>query len=114
MALYGQRLRVEIDYRHVKTTLEMEQFEVKTSDMFRKELAAGLLTYNLICALMVKAAQIGHLLPSQLSFARCWRRIRDTLFQHPRTRLSAGRHSKLFTPTISAMPTPSPTQQSSP
>jgi len=49
----------------------MEQFEVKTSDMFRKELAAGLLTYNLICALMVKAAQIGHLLPSQLSFARC-------------------------------------------
>jgi hypothetical protein len=81
VALYGQRLRVEIDYRQVKTTLEMDQFEVKTSDMFRKELAAGLLTYNLICALMVKAAQIGHLLPSQLSFAQCWRRIRDTLFQ---------------------------------
>jgi hypothetical protein len=81
VALYGQRLRVEIDYRQVKTTLEMEQFEVKSTDMFRKELAAGLLTYNLICALMVKAAQIGHLLPRQLSFARCWRRIRDTQFQ---------------------------------
>ena len=79
--LYGQRLRVEIDYRHIKTTLEMEQFEVKSAEMFRKELAAGLLTYNLICGLMVKAAQIGQLLPSQLSFARCWRRIRHTLFQ---------------------------------
>lgn len=79
--LYGQRLRVEIDYRHVKTTLEMEQFESKSAEMFRKELAAGLLAYNLICGLMVKAAKIGQLLPSQLSFARCWRRIRHALFQ---------------------------------
>lgn len=81
VALYGQRLRVEIDYRHLKTTLEMEEFEVQSTALFRKELAAGLLTYNLICAFMVKAALIADLPPSQLSFSRCWRRIQDFLLK---------------------------------
>ena len=81
VALYGQRLRVEIDYRHLKTTLEMEEFDVQSTALFRKELAAGLLTYNLICAFMVKAALIAELPPSQLSFSRCWRRIQKALLQ---------------------------------
>ena len=81
VALYGQRLRVEIDYRHLKTTLDMEEFEVQSMALFRKELAAGLLTYNLICAFMVKAAVIADLPPSQLSFSRCWRRIQDFLLK---------------------------------
>ena len=38
-------------------------------------------TYNLICAFMVKAALIADLLPSQLSFSRCLRRIRDALLK---------------------------------
>jgi len=79
--LYGQRLQVEIDYRHIKTTLDMEEFDVQSAAMFRKELAAGLLTYNLICACMVKAAQIAGLPPSRLSFSQCLRRIRDALTQ---------------------------------
>jgi len=81
VALYGQRLQVEIDYRHIKTTLEMEDFDVQSTAMFRKELAAGLLTYNLICAFMVKAALIADLPPSKLSFSRCLRRIRDALLK---------------------------------
>lgn len=79
--LYGQRLQVEIDYRHIKTTMEMEEFDVHSAAMFRKELAAGLLAYNLICASMVKAAMIGDLPPSKLSFSRCWRRVRDVLLK---------------------------------
>ena len=79
VALYGQRLRVEIDLRHIKSTLAMEEFQVKSVQMFRKELVAGLLAYNLICAVMVKAAQLADLLPSQLSFKRCWRRITEIL-----------------------------------
>jgi hypothetical protein len=79
--LYGQRLRVEIKLRHLKTTLAMEEFQVQSAQMFRKELAAGLLAYNLICAVMVKAAQMAHLLPSQLSFKQCWRRITHVLHQ---------------------------------
>ena len=79
IALYGLRWEVEINYRHIKTTLEMDEFNVKSPDLFRKELAAGLLTYNLICALITQAALKANLSPSQLSFQRCYRRIRDLL-----------------------------------
>ncbi|MBO1348856.1 MAG: IS4 family transposase [Hormoscilla sp. GUM202] len=79
--LSGQRWEVEVDYRYIKTTLEMEEFDVKTAEMFRKELAAGLLTYNLICALMTKAAIKAGIRPNQLSFSCCWRRMRDILLQ---------------------------------
>jgi hypothetical protein len=78
-ALYGERWQVELDYRHIKTVLEMDTFAVQSSAMVRLELAAGLLTYNLICGLIVRAAQHANVRPQQLSFARCWRRIRDTL-----------------------------------
>ena len=79
-ALSGQRLQVEICFRHLKTSLDMEEFAVKSVAMFRKELAVGLIAYNLICALMVKAGQLAALPPSRLSFCRCWRRIREALF----------------------------------
>ncbi len=59
----------------------MEEFDVKTAEMFRKELAAGLLTYNLICALMLKAEIKADIKPNQLSFSCCWRRLRDILTQ---------------------------------
>ena len=70
-ALYQRRWEGEIDYRHLKTTLEMEEFAVKTPAMFQKELAAGLLTYNLICAWITKAALAAGLTPQELSFSRC-------------------------------------------
>jgi hypothetical protein len=76
-ALYAQRWAGELDYRHVKTTLEMEEFDVKSPELFRKELAAGLLTYNLICAWMTKAAQSAGVAPTDLSFSRSARRLRD-------------------------------------
>ena len=78
-ALYGLRWHVELDYRRIKVTLEMAQFAVQSAAMFQLELAVGLLTYNLICALMVKAAQRANVSPWQLSFNRCWRRIREVL-----------------------------------
>jgi hypothetical protein len=78
--LYGQRLQVEICLRHIKTSLDMEEFAVKSVAMFRKELTVGLIAYNLICALMVKAGQMANLPPAKLSFCQCWRRIRDALF----------------------------------
>jgi len=74
--LYNLRWQVEIDLRVVKTTLEMEQFEVKSADIFKKELTAGLLTYNLIRAFMVKAAIKVGIEVIKLSFSRCFRRIR--------------------------------------
>jgi hypothetical protein len=79
VALYGLRWQVEIDYRHIKTTLAMDEFTAQTPEMFRKELAAGLLTYNLICATLVQAAERAQLTPNRLSFQRALRRVRDAL-----------------------------------
>ena len=79
VALYGLRWHVEVDYQHIKTTLEMDEFTAQTPEMFRKELAGGLLTYNLICATLVQAAQRAHLAPNRLSFRRGMRRVRDAL-----------------------------------
>ena len=77
--LYAQRWQVEIHFRHIKTTLELDFFDVRSADMFRKELAAGVLTYNLICVLITRAAQKAKLLPRELSFKQCMRRIHSFL-----------------------------------
>ena len=77
--LYARRWDVELDLRHVKTTLDMEILTGKSVDMVRKELWAGLLAYNLIRGLMGRAAQRAGVAPGALSFACCWRRIVDTL-----------------------------------
>ena len=79
VALYGLRWQVELDYRHIKTSMAMDEFTAQTAEMFRKELAAGLLTYNLICATLVQAAQRAQLAPNRLSFQRALRRVRDAL-----------------------------------
>jgi len=78
-AVYGLRWHAEVNYRRIKMTLEMAEFAVQSAAMYQLELAVGLLTYNLICALMVKAAQRAGISPWQLSFSRCWRRIREAL-----------------------------------
>lgn len=79
VALYGLRWQVEVDYRHIKTTMAMDEFTAQTADMFRKELAAGVLTYNLICATLVQAAHRAQVAPNRLSFQRGLRRVRDAL-----------------------------------
>jgi len=77
--LYTRRWDVELDLRHIKTTLDMDTLTGKSVDMVRKELWAGLLAYNLVRGLMGRAAQRAGVLPWALSVARCWRRIVDTL-----------------------------------
>jgi hypothetical protein len=74
-ALYGLRWRGELDLRHIKTVMQMEEFTVQSAALFRKELAVGLLAYNLVCALMTQAALQAGVCPAQLSFSCCLRRI---------------------------------------
>ena len=76
--LYARRWHVELNLRHVKTTLAMELLTGKSVDIIRKEWTLGLLAYNLIRGLMGQAALGAGLVPLSLSFARCWRRIRTT------------------------------------
>ncbi len=78
--LYGLRWQVELDYRHIKTTLDMEEFSTHSPAIFRLELLTGLLTYNLIRATMVKAALLANQPLLRLSFLQAWRRLRDALF----------------------------------
>ena len=77
VALYGLRWHVELDFRHVKTTLDMEHLDGKSIAIVRKELVLGLTAYNLLRGLMTTAALAAKILPGQLSLAKCWRRTVD-------------------------------------
>ncbi len=66
--LYRDRWHVELDLRHIKTTLGMERLSCLRPDMVVKEIWIYLLAYNLIRVMMAQAARHTHLLPRQLSF----------------------------------------------
>jgi hypothetical protein len=67
-ALYRERWQVELDLRHIKTTLGMDLLSGKTPAMAEKEIWVYLLAYNLIRLLMAQAAHLTDRLPSTLSF----------------------------------------------
>ncbi len=52
LKLYGERWNVELNLKHLKTTLGMEVLHRKTPSMVRKELYVYLLAYNLLRTLM--------------------------------------------------------------
>ncbi len=67
-ALYRSRWQVEIDLRHIKTTLGMDMLSCRTPSMVQKEIWAYLLAYNLIRLMMAQAASLADCLPRTLSF----------------------------------------------
>lgn len=66
--LYGKRWQIELDFRSIKTVMQMEILRCKSPEMIRKEIAAHLLAYNLVRTVMAQAAYLAHVLPRQLSF----------------------------------------------
>lgn len=66
--LYQRRWDVEINLRHIKTTLGMGVLRCKTPAMAEKEIWVHLLAYNLIRTLMAGSARHTDVLPRQLSF----------------------------------------------
>lgn len=80
-ALYGRRyLSAEVDFRHLKTTMQLVSLEVRSAAMFRKDLAAGLLAYNLVRAVMTYSALLAGCQVTTLSFVKAKRRLCRTLF----------------------------------
>lgn len=67
-ALYRERWQVELDFRHIKTTLGMEMLSCKTPTMAQKEIWVYLLAYNLIRLMMAQAAVLSACRPRELSF----------------------------------------------
>ncbi len=66
--LYGLRWQVEIDLRHLKTTMKMEHIHSKTPEMVRKEFYIHLLAYNLIRATLWEAGIKHSVHPLRLSY----------------------------------------------
>lgn len=66
--LYGLRWQVEIDLRHLKTTMQMEHLQSKSPEMVRKEFYIHLLAYNLIRATLWEAGIENNVHPLKLSF----------------------------------------------
>ena len=55
--LYGTRWRVELNLRHLKTTMKMDVLKCKTVEGVLKELTVYAIVYNLVCMVMVEAAR---------------------------------------------------------
>lgn len=66
--LYARRWRIELWFRHLKTTLGMERLHCLTPRMLHKELEMYFIAYNLLRALMVEAAALYDVPVEQISF----------------------------------------------
>jgi hypothetical protein len=71
-ALYRQRIDVETDIKDVKITLKLDILSGQSVDMIEKELAAGMLAYNLTNQVRRVAAARLQIAPRRLSFAGIW------------------------------------------
>jgi hypothetical protein len=66
--LYHMRWSIEIDLRHLKTTMRMEHLSSKTPQMARKEFYMHLLAYNLIRTIMSQSVTEHDVKALELSF----------------------------------------------
>lgn len=67
--LYAMRWNIEVDFRTIKATLQMDVLRCKTQAMVEKEIAVYLLAYNLVRWAMAAAATLSDVLPRVLSFS---------------------------------------------
>jgi hypothetical protein len=65
---YARHARTGVDLRSIKAEMGMGILRAKSPAMIDKEIAAYLLGYNLVCALMSRAAAGAHVLARALSF----------------------------------------------
>ncbi len=66
--LYRFRWQIELCFRHIKITMQMQYLRCKTPEMIIKELLMHCISYNLARHLMLTAAQTYHAPPQRLSF----------------------------------------------
>lgn len=65
--LYHQRWNVEVNLKHLKTSLGMDILRSKTPEMVRKEIYAHFLAYNLLRSLMWEAGSVYGVSPFRIS-----------------------------------------------
>jgi len=92
--LYSRRWQVEVDLRSIKAEMGMDIVRAKSPAMVDKEIGVYLLAYNLVCALMARAAAATEVLARALSFKGTLQLL--LAFQH-NLRLSAARSARTMT-----------------
>ena len=66
--LYRQRWNNELDFRSLKTTMQMDNLRCKTPELVRKEVWTHVLAYNLIRTIIAQAASKHDREPRSISF----------------------------------------------
>lgn len=77
--LYRQRVHVETDIRNIKVVLRMKEFRGQSLSMLRKELALGMVAYNLVIQIRRLAAHQAGVEPRRLSFSGSWSLVKTVL-----------------------------------
>jgi hypothetical protein len=95
--LYGQRWRVELYLRYVKTQMGLATSECYSAQMVRKEWLSGLIAYNLIRWTMAVAAARTRLPLPQLSFSRTRELLLGWLLRSNPRHSSLGSWQRLLT-----------------
>jgi hypothetical protein len=80
-ALYKHRQDVESDIRDVKVALKMEELRGQSGDMISKELAMGMIAYNLVVQVRRLAAKRMDVSPRRLSFTGVWSLVKTILLR---------------------------------
>jgi hypothetical protein len=81
--LYCRRYDVEFDIRDFKVTLDAENIEARSVDMFHKELYASVVAYNLVAQFRRQAAKLAQVEPRRLSFKGVWTIFKNALLLQP-------------------------------
>src|SRR5262249_6023938 len=68
--LYGKRWLIELDLRHLKSSLGLEEMTCSSEEMVAKEIEVAMLGYNLVRAVMCATAWKQHLEPRAFSFTQ--------------------------------------------
>jgi hypothetical protein len=66
--LFGMRWDIETNFRHLKTTMNMDALKCKTVDGVKKELAIFVLVYNLVRQAMLDRANKNNIPLARVSF----------------------------------------------
>lgn len=92
--LYSRRWQVEVDLRSIKAQMGMDILRAKAPAMIDKEIAVYLLAYNLVCALMTRAAAGARVLARSLSFKGT---LQLLLAFEQQLRFAGGRSARIMT-----------------
>jgi hypothetical protein len=105
--LYRKRWHIEVDFRSIKSEINMDILRGKSPSMVLKEVAVHLLAYNLMRSLMARAASLAQVLPRALSFkatVQLWHAFSQHWRWHPDRLTKALAHTMLRA--ISSRPLP--------